>query len=124
MRLQASACILRRMSDTHSKLDETGAHTVPRPSSALSRILESVMDAGRVILNRQRGVSGIANGRPEAIAEQCRELINHRGEASGLALASEILDAYQKLPEEGRWHFFELLLRDFSTDPDTVILAA
>ena len=82
------------------------------------------MDAGRVILNRQRGVSGIANGRPEAIAEQCRELINHRGEASGLALASEILDAYQELPEEGRWHFFELLLRDFSTDPDTVIQAA
>ena len=82
------------------------------------------MDAGRVILNRQRGNGGIANGQPEAIADQCRELINHRGEASGLALASEILDAYQDLPEEGRWHFFELLLRDFSTDPDTVIQAA
>jgi malonyl-CoA decarboxylase len=111
------------MSDTQSQLKVTGAHTLPRPAGALSRILESVVDVGRVILNRQRGQTEVAIGQPETIAVQCRELINHRGEASGLALAAEILDAFQDLSEEGRWHFFELLLRDFSTDPDTVIHA-
>jgi len=112
------------MTGTHLKLEETGTHPVPGPARTLSRILNSVMDAGRVILNRRRGNGGIASGQPDAIAEQCRELIDHRGEASGLALASEILGAYQDLPEEGRCHFFELLLRDFSTDPDTVFQAA
>jgi malonyl-CoA decarboxylase len=106
------------------KLEETGTHPVHGSTRTLSRILDSVIDAGRVILNRRRGNGGIASSRPDAIAVQCRELIDHRGEASGLALASEILEAYQDLPHEGRCNFFELLLRDFSTNPDTVIQAA
>jgi len=112
------------MANSRSNLDETGVHEVPRPAGALSRILDSVMDAGRVILNRRRGTAGVVRGQPDAIAEQCRQLIDHRGEASGLALAGEILDAYAELQDEGRWYFFELLLRDFSTNPDTVIQAA
>lgn len=112
------------MSNSESKLEESGVFRTPRQASALARILDSVMDAGRVILNRRRGSSDSIDGRPDAIAEQCSELVSHRGEASGLALASEILEAYAELPAEGRWHFFEILNRDFSTDPDKVVQAA
>lgn len=112
------------MSDSESKLDESGIYRTPRQASTLARILDSVLDAGRVILNGRRGSSGRIDGRPDAIAEQCGELVSHRGEASGMALASEILDAYAELSSEGRWHFFEILQRDFSTDPDKVVQAA
>ena len=112
------------MTDSQSKLDETGTFSTAQPASALSRILGSVMEAGLIILNRRRGGGARSTGEPEAIADQCRQLIDHRGEASGLALAGEILDAYQALPIKGRWYFFELLLRDFSTDADAVIRAA
>ena len=87
-------------------------------------MLESVIDTGRVILELRRGGKTAGHGRPEELIEQCRDLSNHRGEASGLALASEILSRYQQLSPEGRILFFELLNRDFSVDPDAVIQAA
>ncbi|MEM7432946.1 MAG: malonyl-CoA decarboxylase family protein [Pseudomonadota bacterium] len=111
------------MSDPHSTLDETGTHKVPN-TGTLARILGSVMVAGRAILNRRRGEDGDSSGQPDAIARRCGDLIRHRGEASGLALASEILDDYENLEEEGRSQFFDLLLKDFATDPEKVIQAS
>jgi malonyl-CoA decarboxylase len=87
-------------------------------------MLESILEAGRDILERRRTDRKPRSGRPEDLGEQCRELLNHRGEASGIFLASEILAAYEALPGEGRLHFFELLSKDFSADPDAVIRAA
>ena len=51
---------------------------------------------------------------------QCRALLNHRGEASGLALADEILRAYPNLSTDERIEWFRQLSEQFSPDPKTV----
>ena len=50
----------------------------------------------------------------------CHNLLSERGEVSGSRLATEALDAYQALDERGRRAFFELLIREFSPDPEAV----
>ena len=71
--------------------------------STLSRAISSVVDAGRVILAGRRSAG--ANPQPTALADLCRELLEPRGEASGLALASEICGAYQALDDDQRGIF-------------------
>ena len=103
----------------HSYADFPG-----RTMSTLGRTLSSVLDAGRELLAR-RGISQTApTGSAANLIALCEELIKHRGEASGLALASEIVMGYQRLPEAQRAEFFTSLARDFDVNPDTVIAAA
>jgi malonyl-CoA decarboxylase len=47
-------------------------------------------------------------------------LVSERGEVSGSRLAAEALDSYQALDERSRRSFFELLIREFSPDPEEV----
>ena len=56
----------------------------------------------------------------EKIGALCRSLISRRGEASGVALAREILDRYQALGEQERLGFFEVLAKQFGPAPDRV----
>jgi len=111
------------MSEIRSSLDDSGTHRALKRPNTLSRMLDSILEAGRDILERRWADRKPHSGQPEELGEQCRELLSHRGEASGLFLASEILAAYEALPPEGRVFFFELLNRDFSADPDAVIRA-
>ncbi len=112
------------MSEIRSPLDDSGIHRTRKRPITLSRMLESILEAGRDILERRRGDGKRQRGQPEELGEQCHELLSHRGEASGLFLASEILAAYEALPPEGRLLFFELLNKDFSAEPDAIIRAA
>ena len=89
---------------------------------ALERTFHSVIDAGREILARRRAVSAPANPL-DALVIRCRELLDHRGEASGLALASEITTAYRALPETDREPFFQRLLIDFDVDRERLLAA-
>ncbi|MFV8816173.1 malonyl-CoA decarboxylase [Haliea sp. E17] len=82
----------------------------------LARILGSVMDVGRVILNRRGLISSPGIAPEKALLEECRELLHHRGEASGLALALDILNKYQKAGEEDRLAFFRALAKDYEPD--------
>jgi malonyl-CoA decarboxylase len=50
----------------------------------------------------------------------CHGLLSERGEVSGSRLAAEALDAYQALDARGRLGFFELLVKEFSPDPEEV----
>lgn len=90
----------------------------------LSRILDSVLEAGRAILSRQVGPSGRSRAGPEQLGKLCIELVHHRGEASGLALAEEILQAYESLSADARDTFYQILVRDFSADADQITRAA
>ena len=45
-----------------------------------------------------------------------RDSLTGKGEASGLALAREILDRYATLDGDGRARFFQALARDFGPD--------
>ncbi len=50
----------------------------------------------------------------------CHSLLSERGEVSGSRLAAEALDSYRALDPRGRLAFFELLIREFSPDPEEV----
>ncbi len=54
------------------------------------------------------------------LAALCHSLLSERGEVSGARLASEALAAYQSLDPNGRAAFYDLLVRDFSPDPEKV----
>ena len=92
--------------------------------TALGRSLGSVMEAGREILARRRvgtpGPPDSANG----LVALCEELLEHRGEASGLALASDITKGYLLMSESCRMKFFDLLADKFEVDAQAVLDAA
>jgi malonyl-CoA decarboxylase len=107
-----------------SPLPEDLDKPVSGAMNTLGRTLGSVMEAGREILARsRRGVPSVANSAP-ALIDLCRELIDHRGEASGLALASEIIAGYQQLPEVERQAFFAGMVAEFDVDSGLIVEAA
>lgn len=59
-----------------------------------------------------------------SLAERCRELLTHRGRASGLALSQEIISTYEELSEPDRIEFFRLLSREFAISTQNVLAAA
>ena len=65
----------------------------------ISRMLASALAAGREILRQKSGADEMPAG-PEALLKSCADLVEHRGEASGLALAEQILSAYEALSDE------------------------
>ena len=100
------------------------AKPVAGAMSTLGRTLGSVMEAGRVILARsRRGVPAAANS-TAALISLCRDLLDHRGEASGLALAGEIIAGYRRLPESARLDFFARLVSEFEVDTREIVTAA
>lgn len=93
--------------------------------TSLGRTLGSVLVAGRVLLARRRSRPAPAPAdSADALIELCGDLLDHRGEASGLALANEIAEGYRQLPESQRERFFVRLAREFEVDRDAVLEAA
>ena len=93
--------------------------------TTLGRTLGSVMEAGRGILARRRsGLPAAAANSAAGMMALCRELLDHRGEASGLALAGEIISGYQRLPPAARLAFFSGLVSEFDVDANEVSAAA
>ena len=84
------------------------------------RFLDSILAAGREMLERrwpeQTG--------PQALGERCKALLTHRGDASGLALAQEIMSAYASLSREDRNDFFGFLSEEFAIQPAAILDAA
>jgi malonyl-CoA decarboxylase len=69
-------------------------------------------------------LNGAGSGSPSRAARKalalCSNLLSERGEVSGTLLASEALAAYQALDEHSRAGFFDLLVQQFSPDPEQV----
>ena len=81
-------------------------------TSFFSEMLQSIADRSRALISRRPP----ARGRSDGIVELCDELLSGRGEASGVALANEILDDYADLTTGPRIAFFETLARTFGHD--------
>src|SRR6266705_2798421 len=79
-----------------------------------SDLLASISERGRTLL-RRAGSSDTKHDASDLI-ELCESLLSGRGEASGTAMAREVLDHYRNLDEAGRLSFFETLTRDFGPD--------
>jgi malonyl-CoA decarboxylase len=86
-----------------------------------SDLLSTISERGRTLLRR----GGPSDAKPDAdgLAELCEALLSGRGEASGTAMAREVLDRYHDLDEGGRRTFFEALVRDFGPDREKVAKA-
>jgi malonyl-CoA decarboxylase len=59
-----------------------------------------------------------------AVVRGCSRLLSERAEANSVAIASELIDAYGRLPEAQRAALFQVLASDFSPDPKEVLEAA
>lgn len=91
-------------------------------ASGLVGLLGSVINAGKDILARRR--EAVAQAASGDLLAKCRQLLHHRGEASGLALACEVIADYQALDETNQLLFFESLARNFDVAPADIISAA
>jgi malonyl-CoA decarboxylase len=85
-------------------------------TSFFGEMLNSITERGRALLDRTRDRRGDAAARSESLAELCEELLTGRGEASGAALAGEILAKYSQLTTGPRIAFFEALASRYGPD--------
>ncbi|MEP6391511.1 MAG: malonyl-CoA decarboxylase [Halioglobus sp.] len=111
------------MSSPSNKSDASSEHGARR-FSPIERTLASVLDVGRELLANRRNARPTAKTRVQALTNDCKELLDHRGEASGLALASEIADTYLALQDQERLGFFTALSEEFDVDAEQIIKAA
>ena len=79
-----------------------------------SEMLQSIADRSRALIKRERREP--AHERSAGLIELCEDLLSGRGEASGVALAQEILARYAELTTGPRIAFFESLGRTFGHD--------
>jgi malonyl-CoA decarboxylase len=85
-------------------------------SSFFGDLLTTVADQGRALIERARARRGAPAVRSEGVTELCEELLSGRGEASGVALAGEILTKYAALTTGPRIAFFETLAHRFGPE--------
>ena len=95
-------------------------------ASFFGELLQTISDRGRALIDRARERRGVDSTRSESLVELAEHLLSGRGEASGAALAREILSRYAELTTGPRIAFFEALAERFGPDParmDTAIAA-
>jgi len=83
-------------------------------TSFFSDMLQSIAERSRALITRERREP--AHERSAGIVELCEALLSGRGEASGVALAQEILERYAELTIGPRIAFFEALATTFGHD--------
>src|ERR1700761_2376201 len=79
-----------------------------------SDLLATISERGRNLLRRADPEDGQTDA--SDLVELCEALLSGRGEATGTAMAREVLDRYHDLDDDGRVAFFEALGRDFGPD--------
>ncbi len=94
--------------------------------SFFQELLGSITERGRALIDRS-SARQMADGSehaapsaeaPETLESLCHALLSGRGEASGVALACQVLDLYAGAPVAARLEFFRLLARDFGPDQE------
>lgn len=80
----------------------------------LNQLIGSIAEAGRELLNRNRPPT-------RSVKALCIALCSSKGEAMGTAIAQEVVNHYHVMTTIERQAFFQLLLNDYSCDPQTII---
>jgi malonyl-CoA decarboxylase len=86
-----------------------------------SDLLSTITERSRTLL--RRGSSPDTKQDPSDLLELCEALLSGRGEASGTAIAREVLDRYHHLDAAGRLTFFQTLARDYGPDREKLSYA-
>lgn len=89
-------------------------------SAFFADLLQTIADRGRDFLGRVR--HGEGNTR-DTLSAACETLLSSGGEASGVALARQILDRWESLDEDGRLDFLKELAARFGPDFERLDLA-
>ena len=89
-------------------------------TSFFGELLQTISERGRALIDRARDRRGDAAARSENLVELCEELLSGRGEASGVALAREILTRYGELTTGPRIALFEALATRFGVDRERI----
>src|SRR3954463_5869555 len=82
-------------------------------------LLSTISERGRTLLGR--GNTPAVKHDAKSLVELCEALVSGAGEASGTAMARDVLDGYHDLDADGRKAFFTALVHDFG--PDTAKLS-
>ena len=85
-------------------------------------LLASIADRGRSMLKIKPWPKD-GDNRTESLVEACQALVAGRGEASGVALAAEILRRYRALDPSDHAAFFGALAEEFGPDRERVMTA-
>lgn len=85
-------------------------------ASFFGEMLQTITDRGRALIDRARERRGTDATRSESLVELCDHLLSGRGEASGVAMARDILTRYSELTTGPRIAFFEALAERFGPD--------
>jgi len=78
----------------------------------MSQVVSAIADLGRQYFERPSNASPIETER-----RLCKDLLSGRGEASGTALAREVVNLFAAMNEESRVAFIEMLNDEFAYDP-------
>jgi malonyl-CoA decarboxylase len=89
-------------------------------TSFFGELLQTISERGRALIDRARDRRTDAASRSESLIDLCEELLSGRGEASGVALAREILALYADLTVGPRIAFFEALATRFGVDRERI----
>ena len=89
-------------------------------TSFFGEMLQTISERGRALIDRARDRRGDAAARSQSLVDLCEELLSGRGEASGVALAREILGFYSELTVGPRIAFFEALAVHFGVDRERI----
>src|SRR5262249_11631925 len=96
----------------------------PVNNSFFGDMLQSIAERGRALIERARDRREVAEQLSAGLAQLCDDLLSGRGEASGVALAREILTRYGELTTGPRIAFFEVLADRFGPDRARLSAAA
>jgi malonyl-CoA decarboxylase len=92
-------------------------------TSFFSELLTTIAERGRALIpGRERRATGEV--KTAGVVELCQQLLSGRGEASGVALAREILSEFQAMKTGERIAFFEALSHTFGHDHERMQAAA
>ena len=77
----------------------------------------------RIFSDFFRAIGGRKSGSAEEFAELARALVSSRGEASGVAMASQLINGYSRASDAVKQEFLLRLARDFGPDPQQLARA-
>jgi malonyl-CoA decarboxylase len=92
-------------------------------TSFFGELLQTITERGRALIDRAGARRESVAARSQNLVELCEELLSRRGEASGVALARDILTRYEQLTTGPRIAFFEALATRFGPDHERLTAA-
>src|SRR6185437_1707877 len=92
-------------------------------TSFFGELLQTISERGRALVERTRGRRSGPAERSQSLIDLCEDLVSVRGEASGTALARDILLRFSELTTGPRIAFFEALAHRFGPDQQRIAAA-